>query len=213
MMVFYPSLRKGKIVSQKDIQELEQQVAELTAQLKELYINNSPVEVSDYSFETEFGEVKLSDLFGNQDTLFVIHNMGDSCRYCTLWADGLNGFLAHLESAMSVVLVSKDSPAHQRKFANSRGWNFRLASHHGGKYAEDHTQYESYANMPGAAVYQRSNGKIIKKNACLFGPGDLYCSIWNVIALAGIEEENWTPQYRYWTRPEKLEDGGQNVVD
>tara|TARA_B100001123_G_C14814729_1_gene829773 strand:+ start:144 stop:287 length:144 start_codon:yes stop_codon:yes gene_type:complete len=46
--------------------------------------------------------------------------MGQGYRYCTLWADGFNGFLSHLEDAMSVVLISKDDPKKQRKFANER---------------------------------------------------------------------------------------------
>ncbi len=59
--------------------------------------------------------------------------MGQGCRYCTVWADGFIGFLPHLENAMSVVLLSKDPPELQRRFANERGWRFRLASHDGGE--------------------------------------------------------------------------------
>ena len=52
---------------------------------------------------------------------------------------------------MSVVLVSKDSPEVQRKFANSRGWRFRLASHGGGAYMKEQTKMDDYSDMPGAA--------------------------------------------------------------
>ena len=71
--------------------------------------------------------------------------MGQACRYCTLWADGFNGFVPHLESTMAVALVSKDSPQRQREFANSRGWRFRLASHGGGDYI---TGYSPGLNRP-----------------------------------------------------------------
>jgi len=91
-------------------------------------------EVRNYTLTTIEGEVSLLDMFGVRDKLLLIHNMGQGCRYCTLWADGFNGFLPHLESIMSVVLVSKDPPEVQRNFANSRGWRFRLASHGGGEY-------------------------------------------------------------------------------
>ena len=40
---------------------------------------------------------------------------------------------------MSVVLLSKESPEVQRRFANSRGWRFRLASHSGGDYIREQT--------------------------------------------------------------------------
>jgi predicted dithiol-disulfide oxidoreductase (DUF899 family) len=63
-----------------------------------------------HTLTTIEGEVSLLDMFGVRDKLLLIHNMGQGCRYCTLWADGFNGFLPHLESIMSVVLVSKDPP-------------------------------------------------------------------------------------------------------
>src|SRR6516162_6332847 len=36
--------------------------------------------------------------FWRQEYLFVIHNMGAGCRNCTLWADGFNGMLRHIEN-------------------------------------------------------------------------------------------------------------------
>ena len=118
-----------------EIVELEQQIYELTLKLHELRKSNSGEVVENYGFDTQAGQTNLLELFGDHDRLLAIHNMGQACRFCTLWADGLNGFLPHLESAMTVVLVSKDSPDVQRTFANSRGWRFRLASHGGGDYA------------------------------------------------------------------------------
>lgn len=200
-----------------EIIELEQQIFELTTKLHELRKSNSGEVVANYVFDTQAGETNLLELFGDHDRLLAIHNMGQACRYCTLWADGLNGFLPHLESTMAVVLVSKDSPEMQRTFANSRGWRFRLASHGGGDYAREQTVARTVAdgstNMPGAVVYERKGDDIVRKNAVVFGPGDLYCSIWNILALAGLSEDNWTPQFNYWRRPEVLEDGGENLLD
>ena len=139
--------------------------------------------------------------------------MGQGCRYCTLWADGFNGFLPHLESVMAVVLLSKDAPEVQRRFANERDWRFHLASHGGGDYIREQSALEGQSNMPGAVVYERSGNKISRKNACVFGPGDLYCSMWSLLSLAGMGEAQWTPQYTYWRRPEKLDDGGENLPD
>ena len=65
--------------------------------------------------------------------------MGQGCRYCTLWADGFNGLLSHLESAMAVVLLSKDPPELQRRFANSRGWRFALVSGANSNYLSEQT--------------------------------------------------------------------------
>ena len=196
-----------------EISKIEKQLFELTMKLNELRKTNSGHEVQNYTFSTLDGDVTLLDMFGENDRLLVIHNMGQGCRYCTLWADGFNGFLPHLESAMSVVLVSKDSPEVQRTFASSRGWRFRLASHGGGDYIQEQTVMEGERNMPGAVVYERQGSRVTRKNASVFGPGDLYCSLWNLLAMAGLDTAEWTPQYSYWRRPQKMDDGGANLID
>ena len=196
-----------------EISKIEKQLFELTMKLNELRKTNTGNEVRNYTFTTLDGDVSLLDLFGEHDRLLVIHNMGQGCRYCTLWADGLNGFLPHLESAMSVVLVSKDAPEAQRRFANSRSWRFRLASHGGGPYIQEQTVMDGDNNTPGAVVYEREGDPIMRKNSAVFGPGDLYCSIWNLLGMAGLGAADWTPQYHYWRRPEKMDDGGANLIE
>ena len=196
-----------------EITRLESQIFELTKQLAELRVQNPGSEVRNYTFDTLNGSISLLELFGGQDTLLVIHNMGQGCRYCTLWGDGLNGFVPHIESSMALVLVSKDEPKIQRRFANSRGWQFQLASHGGGDYIREQTVMDGMDNMPGAVVYERRGEKILRKNACVFGPGDLYCSIWPLLGMAGMTTADWTPQFKYWSRPGVLDDGGENLVD
>jgi predicted dithiol-disulfide oxidoreductase (DUF899 family) len=196
-----------------EIQALEKQLYELTTRLNELRKTSAGAKVPAYTFSTLDGEVTLLELFGDHDRLLLIHNMGQGCRYCTLWADGLNGFLPHLESAMSVVLVSKDAPDLQRTFANSRNWRFRLASHGGGDYIQQQSVAPGESNTPGVVVYERDGDRITRKNAAEFGPGDVFCSIWNLLAMAGISVADWTPQYRYWQRPESMDDGGANILE
>ncbi|MBT8142828.1 MAG: DUF899 family protein [Gammaproteobacteria bacterium] len=198
-------------MSTQKIQDIQKQIFDLKQELSSLQAGHIGDEVNDYQFTSLEGEVKMSDLFGDKDSLLLIHNMGQGCRYCTLWADGFNGFLPHLESALSVALVSKDAPAVQRDFANSRAWRFRLASHGGGEYIQEQTVVPGEKNMPGVVVYERKDGKIYRKNSAYFGPGDNYCSIWDLLNLAGMSETNWTPQYRYWQKPGTMDDGGQNL--
>ena len=199
-------------VSENDIESLERQVAELTAKLNAARRKAGGREVPDYALWSLAGEVRLSSLFSGADRLLAIHNMGQGCRYCTLWADGFNGFLPHLESAVAVALLSRDDPETQRRFANSRGWRFRLASHRGGDYIREQTVYPGHDNMPGAVLYERKDGKILRKNAVVFGPGDMFCPAWSFLAMAGLGVEDWTPQFSYWRRPEQLDDGGRNVL-
>jgi len=196
-----------------EIKAIEQQIYELTKRLNALRKKNSAEPVLNYEFQTQQGTTSLLEHFGEKDKLLVIHNMGQGCRYCTLWADGFNGFVPHLESAMSLLLVSKDPPDLQRKFANDRGWKFKLASHGGGAYIQEQTVTPGEKNSPGAVLYERKGDEIFRKDSCEFDPGDLYCSMWGLLALAGMGEKDWTPQYKYWTRPQKLDDGGLNVLN
>jgi predicted dithiol-disulfide oxidoreductase (DUF899 family) len=199
-------------MSAKEIQETEKEIAELVKKLNGLRKKAEPIPVKNYSLKDQRGDTSLLELFAGRDKLIVIHNMGQGCRYCTLWADGLNGFLPHLENAASVVLLSKDAPDQQRLFANSRQWRFRMASHGGGEYIREQSTQEGEANAPGIVVYARQGDRIFKTNHAMFGPGDLYCSHWHVLSLLGLDEEGWTPQYNYWTKPSKLDDGGANVL-
>ena len=195
-----------------EIKDIENQIYKLNEKLTTLRKASPTTKVPNYTFKTVEGEITLLELFGENDRLLMIHNMGQGCRYCMLWADGFNGFLPHLESAMSVTLVSKDTPELQRRFANERGWRFRLASHGGGEYIRKQTVTEGEGNSPGAVVYERVGDEIFRKNSSEFGPGDIYCSMWGLLGLAGMGEEDWTPQYNYWKRPLKLDDGGLNVL-
>jgi predicted dithiol-disulfide oxidoreductase (DUF899 family) len=195
----------------REIQSTEKQISELITKLENLRRDSLPVPVKDYSFKNLEGEVRLSELFGDKDVLFMIHNMGQGCRYCTLWADGINAFLPHFEDQFAVVLVSKDDPNLRRQFANSRQWRFRLASHGGGEYIREQSIATGEGNMPGVVCYTRKGKEIYRKNTAQFGPGDLFCSMWHFLALAGINESSWTPQFNYWKSPKALDDGGKNI--
>ena len=199
-------------MTNSEISKIEKQIFELTQELNQLRKNAPRVEVRNYEFETLHGKVSLLDLFAGKSTLLAIHNMGQGCRYCTLWADGINSFLPHLESVLSVVLLSKDNPTEQRRFANSRGWRFPLASHGGADYITEQSVIEGSGNTPGAVVFERDGNTIFRKTSTAFGPGDLYCSMWSLLALAGMGEADWTPQYNYWLQPASLDDGGENII-
>lgn len=194
-----------------EAEQLEFEIYQKALRLADLRKAEASVSVEDYAFATLEGQTTLSALFAERDRLLVIHNMGGGCRYCTLWADGVNGVLPHLESAMSVVLVSKDAPETQRRLAQDRGWRFRMASHGGGRYMTEQSVGET--NFPGAVVYENADGAILRRGRARFGPGDLYSPLWHFLALAGIAQDAFTPQFHYWSRPRAMDDGGANLND
>jgi predicted dithiol-disulfide oxidoreductase (DUF899 family) len=197
---------------QNEIQKAEGEIFELYQKLEKLRKDNPPVKVRNYTFKTLEGELTLLDLFAGKDRLFVIHNMGQGCRYCTTWADGINPFVQHLEDKFSIVLVSKDPPELQRRFANSRGWRFRMASHGGGDYIREQSVVSGEQNVPGIVCYEKNGDQIFKKNSSVFGPGDVFCSLWHILSVGGVSEKDFTPQYNYWQKPSKMDDGGANVL-
>lgn len=194
-----------------EAERLEVEIMEKAQKLALIRKSEAPVAIDDYVLETLAGHTMLSSLFAGRERMLVIHNMGQGCRYCTLWADGLNGVLPHLEDAMGVLLVSKDPPDVQRRLAQDRGWGFRMASHSGGAYMAEQCKMMGYDNCPGAVVYELRAGRIYRRARTGFGPGDLYAPIWHLLALAGIGQEEWTPQFHYWRRPQQMEDGGKNL--
>jgi predicted dithiol-disulfide oxidoreductase (DUF899 family) len=194
-----------------EAEKLEFEIMEKAQQLAALRREEADIEVKDYTFQTLTGETNLSSLFSGRERLLMIHNMGQGCRYCTLWADGINGVLDHLEDAMAVALVSKDAPEVQRRMALNRGWRFRMASHGGGTYMTEQCSMGDHSNFPGAAVFERKESKMIRRGRTAFGPGDLYSPVWHFLSLAGLGTSDWTPQFHYWRRPEKLDDGGENI--
>src|SRR5262245_47587928 len=117
--------------------QYRQQISDLRGKIRELQQSAEPQAVMDYTLASRDGPVRLSQLFSDKTSLFVIHNMGASCPYCTLWADGFNGLLPHIENRAAFVVASPDDPQAQEKFKASRGWRFRMVSHRDSTFAAD----------------------------------------------------------------------------
>jgi predicted dithiol-disulfide oxidoreductase (DUF899 family) len=163
--------------------QYRQQIAELRNRMRELQRSVEPEKVADYEFSTAEGKVRLSELFGEKQYLFVIHNMGAGCRYCTLWADGFNGILPHIENRAGFVVTSPDEPAAQQKFKTGRGWRFRMVSHRDTNFAEDMGYRSKDGWLPGVSVFLKQGGIICRVSDNRFGPGDDFCAIWHFFDL------------------------------
>ena len=174
-----------------------QEMSELRAKVRDLRQSVEPQRVEDYRFQTSDGDVSLSSLFGEKNDLFVIHNMGASCPYCTLWADGLNGVIGHLENRAAFVVSSPDDPAKQQSFKESRGWRFRMVSHQGTDFAANMGYKGDNGWMPGVSVFKRQDGKILRVSDTSIGPGDDFCAVWHLFDLIPQGADGWQPKYRY----------------
>ena len=174
-----------------------QQIADLRGKMRELQQSIEPEEVNDYEFSTTEGKVRLSELFGDKEYLFVIHNMGAGCRYCTLWADGFNGILPHIESRAAFVVASPDDPAAQQKFSTARGWHFRMVSYCDTGFARDMGYRSDDGWLPAVSVFRKRGQKIYRVSDTSFQPGDNFCAIWHFFELLPEGASDWQPQYKY----------------
>ena len=189
--------------NQERIESLHAQIQKLTTELKGLQKSETAVDVGEYRFSSSEGELGLMDLFGDQDDLIVIHNMGKVCVYCTTYADGINGILQHLESRCAVALLSPDPVQIQKDFAFSRGWEFRMISSHdhGEVFNADMGFYQAEGEMagvwPGFSCFHKDGESISRTGFSHFDPGDEFCVLFPMITLLKDGQGEWHPEYQY----------------
>ncbi len=180
---------------EKKLQKIEGDFAKNRKKMLKLLAKLADKEIAeDYLLKDKDGnDVKLSDMFGDKRDLILIHNMGKSCSYCTMWADGFNGIFQHIEKKAAFALVSPDEPDVQRSFAEARGWKFKMYSGKNSSFTKDMgyvTEKDGY--WPGASVFHKDeNGKVKRVSKTYFGPGDYFCSVWHFFdMLPGQKNDN-----------------------
>jgi len=179
------------------IHEFRKEITDLRKKIRSLQSDHAPEPVQDYEFATSDGGVLLSELFGDKDTLFVIHNMGASCPSCTLWADGFNGVIDHLEDRAAFVVSSPDLPDQQKKFAASRNWRFRMISHANTSFADDMGYKWESGWGPGVSVFKKSEDGLVRVADADFDAGDDFCAVWHLMDLIPEGSAGWEPKYSY----------------
>jgi predicted dithiol-disulfide oxidoreductase (DUF899 family) len=173
----------------KELQTLYSEIGEKRKKAIELTARLGDTDVSqDYEFtSTDGSKVKLSEMFGENKNLFVVHNMGSSCYYCTMWADGFNGMYKYLEERgkAGFVLMAGDDIETHKKFKDSRGWTFQSCSAKENDFSKEMGfQNEKGGIEPGLSVLEKTDdGKIRRINQDFFGPADMYCSVWRFLEL------------------------------
>lgn len=112
-------------------------------------------------------QVKLSELFGDKDTLVAYSFMygpqaAKACPMCTSMLDGLDGNAPHIAQRASLVVIAKSPLARIRDFAVGRGWsNLRLLSSAGNDYNRDYLgETGDGAQMPMLNVFVRRKGVV-----------------------------------------------------
>lgn len=179
---------------------LEKKIQSLKEELGTLYQQQPKTPIQNYQFEDhDRNLVTLAELFNGKQELIIMFNMGRGCPYCTLWADGYNGFTDHLLNRAGFAVVSPDPPEIQKEFYQSRGWRFPMVSHYQNNFAKDFgykLDGENY--LPGVATFSKDeSGQLYFHVTSQFGPGDNFCSQWDFLRMLPDGENNWAPKYHY----------------
>ena len=173
-------------------------IAELREKMRKTLAETDPEEVRDYEFAAADGTRTLSALFGDRDELFMIHNMGRKCAYCTMWADGFNGVYHHLADRASFVVSSPDAPEVQKEFAAGRGWRFPMVSHRGTSFAADMGYgSEETGWQPGISVLRREQARIVRLSDAGFRPHDDFSTVWHIFDMLPEGSGGWSPRFKY----------------
>lgn len=181
----------------KQLEAARKKITALREEMRDVTKAVEPEVVEDYELETSGGKVTLPDLFAGKDDLIVIHNMGASCSACTMWADGFNGLLDHLQARAAFVVVSPDPPAAQKTFAAGRGWRFPMASHMGGAFAKDMGYGSNGRWQPGVSAFRKVAGKVVRVSDAALGPYDDFNAAWHLFNLFPDGKGAWGPKFKY----------------
>ena len=183
---------------EKEICDLEKEIVTLKAKVRDLFEKLPEEEVADYQFQTMTGDTAGWDqLFGDKDELILIHNMGPGCSYCTLWADGFEGFVPYFKTRCAFALETDIPVSELKSFSEKRSWPFPVFSTNGSTFKKDMgfriDRDGQEMNVPGFSTFFKKDGKVFRHATGAFGPGDDFCAIWPFMDRLKNGPNNWTP--------------------
>ena len=177
--------------------EYRRRIVDARAGLRAAQAEIEPEPVTDFEFVGPAGPIRLSQLFGDKADLFVIHNMGVTCAYCTMWADGFNGVFDHLADRAAFVVSSPNSPDIQAAFARERGWRFPMVSLGGSGFAEAMGYRGDGGWLPGVSAFQKRGDGLVRVSDQALGPCDDFCSVWHFLDMLPEGPAGWGPKFSY----------------
>ncbi|QNI37441.1 DUF899 family protein [Edaphobacter albus] len=119
----------------------------------------------DYTFESEHGAVRLSDLFGEKQTLVIYSMMfgpqrQHACPMCTAMLTSWDGTARNLRERVALAVTARSPIARFLDFKKDRGWrNLPLYSDTKGDYTRTYVNAED-GDVPALNVFTRRDGSI-----------------------------------------------------
>lgn len=119
----------------------------------------------DFEFVGENGLVRLSEMFGDKDTLLVYSLMFGpqrkaACPMCTSFLSAWNGAAKNLRERVAMAVTARSSIERLVEYKEQRGFGgLRFFSDASGEYTRAYVS-EDDADMPGFAVFTRKDGVV-----------------------------------------------------
>lgn len=215
--------RKARNVLLRSEIELRRDIERVAAARRKLPLGGTVLD--DYAFEegaadiantTTVRRVRLSELFGDKDTLVAYSfmygpAMAKACPMCTSILDGMDGQANHVRQRVSFVVIAKSPVERIRAHARERGWSrLRLLSSANNAYNRDYFgEGADGSQWPSLNVFVRRNGKIhhFYHTELLFPPAepgqnhrhvDMIWPLWNLLDYTPEGRgKDWYPRINY----------------
>lgn len=119
----------------------------------------------DYTFEGPHGVVRLSQLFGDKDTLVIYSMMYGpqrerACPMCTAMLTSWEGTARNLRERVALAVTARSPIERLLSFKEERGWkNLQLYSDVEGDYTRAYVSADD-GDVPGLSIFTRSNGAV-----------------------------------------------------
>jgi predicted dithiol-disulfide oxidoreductase (DUF899 family) len=214
----YLAQREALRLAEIDLMRQNERVAELRRQLPE------GAAVDDYTFvegprDLDAGDgpiqsVRLSQLFSTPGRALVVYHLmfgklqTSPCPMCTMWIDGINGVVQHLERNVDFVVAAAAEPAALRAHARTRGWrNVRLLSCGDSSFKYDLNSEDEAGNQDSTvSVFTRDERGVIRHRYSAhprmseeIGERgiDLLSPVWHMLDLTPYGRDDWNPELAY----------------
>jgi predicted dithiol-disulfide oxidoreductase (DUF899 family) len=119
----------------------------------------------DYIFEGPNGAVRLSQLFGDKDTLVIYSMMlgsqrAKACPMCTAMLASWDGTAGNLRERVALAVTARSPIGRLLDFKKERGWkNLQIYSDSKGDYTRSYVNADD-GDVPGLSVFTRRDGTI-----------------------------------------------------
>ena len=213
----YQVKRDALLAAENALIEQREQVAQLRRELppgpvvdKDYCFREGPQDLADNDPDHYFG-AHLSELFtAERDTLIVQHLMFSpdrdaACPMCSMWTDGFNAVVRHVEQRTSFVVIAKTQLDKLRAWGRDRGWDrLRLLSSYDTSFNADFgVELAPDRQLPALSAFRcGSDGSIVH---CYTTVGslverhhramDLFTPVWNLLDLLPEGRGDWMPSH------------------